>query len=518
MGESPAVLPVVQRELRVGARNPSLYARRLRWGVLQAIVGCSVLLSSGGGFRRSSAEWFFGTLSHLALFLCLLEGIRKTSDAISVEKREGTLGFLFLSNLTGLDVVLGKFASGLIRSLSVLLPFLPILSISLLVGGTTLGEFWRVSLALVLTLTVSLALCLFTSSVSRQNAIVGAFFAVGLLCVLPWFATLASGPIRLLALLSPLDALRAAEDQRFTRSPNTFWIALAFLLATAVFSLALASFLTPRIWQEQPARHGRRERRLVTRRAKDRALLDRNPILWLNFDSRSRRLFSTIAILLLLSGLIPLVFVILQFGDSSVPWLIFPGTAGTILTLLIWFWTALRATSAFAESKQNGSLELLLTTPLTVDSILKGQWLALWKTIEVPIYCGAVLLLASIFGAGSDSILHAVFSGKFLVEAVFEIAVLGAVGMWMGLAAKTRAAAVVYTILLAGLVPWMVCIFTFVVQIVLFFRAINRTKFILNRMRRGGHTLGLQDLLRGANSGHPNVPPVIRQASARTSA
>jgi ABC-type transport system involved in multi-copper enzyme maturation permease subunit len=515
IGESPAVLPIVQRELRVGARNPRLYARRLRWGVIQAIVACIVLLSSGGGFRRSSAEWFFRTLSHLALFLSLLEGVRKTSDAISAEKREGTLGFLFLSNLTGADVVFGKFSSALVRSLSVLLPFLPILAISLLVGGTTLGEFWRVALGLITILVTSLAVCLFVSTLSRHNAILAAIASIAALCFVPWLARLTTGPAKLLTLISPVDALQSAADLYFTRSPGNFWISLGFLSIITAVSLAGASFFTPRVWQES-TRTTKRARRLVKRRADDRALLDRNPILWLSYDNRTRALLSTFAIILLLVGLLPLVAAILRFGDSAL-WLIFPGTTGAILALLIWFWTALRATNAFAESKQNGSLELLLTTPITVEGILKGHWLALWKTLQVPIYSLSILLLASVLCSSTNSIVQAIFSSKFFIEAVFEIAVLAAVGMWMGLTAKSRAAAVVYTILLAGLVPWMVCVFTLAVQIALFLRALNRTKFILNRMRRGGHTLGLQDLLRGTNSGHANMPPVIRRAGASAS-
>ena len=192
-------------------------------------------------------------------------------------------------------------------------------------------------------------------------------------------------------------------------------------------------------------------------------------------------------------------------------WFVFPGAAGMILALLIWFWTALRAASAFAESKQNGFLELLLTTPITVDNIVKGQWLALWKSIQVPVYCLLALMIATVALASSGPVVQS----AVLVEILLQIAVIGAVGMWMGLSAKSRAKAVVNTILLGVLLPWMaLCLFTLPAQIALFFRALNRTKFILNRMRRGGHTLGLQDLLRGTNTGNPNMPPVIRHANA----
>src|ERR1044071_9279281 len=42
---------------------------------------------------------------------CVLAPILLTADCVSRERREGTLGLLFLTDLRGIDVILGKLAA-----------------------------------------------------------------------------------------------------------------------------------------------------------------------------------------------------------------------------------------------------------------------------------------------------------------------------------------------------------------------------------------------------------------------
>src|SRR5688572_2108985 len=115
------MLPIVQRELRVEARGPRLYKARLRMGLVVILAATVLLVSARPGGARTAPGGFFWFLAGLALLFCLLEGVRKTSDAISEERREGTLGFLFLTELSGFDVVLGKLAGAMVRSVNGLL-------------------------------------------------------------------------------------------------------------------------------------------------------------------------------------------------------------------------------------------------------------------------------------------------------------------------------------------------------------------------------------------------------------
>src|SRR5580698_6968340 len=104
-------LPIVERELRVAARLPATYRNRVIVAGLFVIVAFFVLtfgtLATNPGGMGWSIFWF---LAYVVLAFCLIEGVRKTSNCISEEKREGTLGLLFLTDLKGYDIVLGKLA------------------------------------------------------------------------------------------------------------------------------------------------------------------------------------------------------------------------------------------------------------------------------------------------------------------------------------------------------------------------------------------------------------------------
>ncbi len=163
-------LPIVQRELRAAARRKSTF--RIRWWTaLLAMAACFVVL----GFvwlTRSRATYgnpVFTLLTGYALGLSFLAGVLFTADALSQEKREGTLGLLFLSNLKGYDVVLGKFLATSLNAFYGLLALLPVTGIPLVLGGVTGGEFFRMSLALFNALFFSLAIGLGTSAFMQDE-------------------------------------------------------------------------------------------------------------------------------------------------------------------------------------------------------------------------------------------------------------------------------------------------------------------------------------------------------------
>jgi ABC-type transport system involved in multi-copper enzyme maturation permease subunit len=497
------MLPIVQRELRVASRSPKLYLRRVFWGFLQVVAIVAALLASGGGFRTTAAESFFVTFSRLALVLCLLEGVRKGSDAISLEKREGTLGFLFLSTLSGPDVILGKLAGGLTRSLSVLLPFLPVLALSLIVGGTTLGEFWRVSLVLPSVLILAQAVCLLISTLSKERSVTASIVVLAALCLMPQLPLFSASDVQL---LSPFALLERARDLQFSRSPREYWIGLLIGWATATLSLLTAALIVPRSWQEPKVVKG--TRRKAALRTRKRKFLEENPVLWLVYDLRGQRWFDVLAVFLALAGLLPLIALTLQVGDSEL-WAVFPSLAAGVLLLVIWMRVAVQSSSSVADAKADGSLEMLLATPLSVEDVLRGLWLAVWHSLRVPAFCAFALMIGAFLASGGNSIGKAIWTSKLTIELLLEAVVLAAVGMWMGLKAKNRAAAVVYTILLGGILPWIVCLFTILIQIVLLVRGLEQVKSNLRRIRNGG----VERLLPPVYSRsvvQSTLPPVIR--------
>jgi len=92
-------LPIVERELRVAARRHGTYSMRLFMAL--TAIGLGIFLY-GANVRTPPAtlgRMIFQGFSVLALIYCLASGRRLTADCLSAEKREGTLGLLFLTDL-----------------------------------------------------------------------------------------------------------------------------------------------------------------------------------------------------------------------------------------------------------------------------------------------------------------------------------------------------------------------------------------------------------------------------------
>src|SRR3954469_1913040 len=163
-------LPIVDRELRVRARLKSTFRFRIA-GALVCIGIVIFLLITTSAFTNPGAmgKTMFNILSWLIFPWCLFEGTRNTADCLSEEKRGGTLGLLFLTDLKPYDVVLGKLVATSLNSFFGLLAVLPPLAVPLLLGGVTAGEFWRLTVVLMVTLFFSLTAGMFASSMSYDE-------------------------------------------------------------------------------------------------------------------------------------------------------------------------------------------------------------------------------------------------------------------------------------------------------------------------------------------------------------
>src|SRR5438445_9330628 len=141
-------LPIVARELRVAARKQNTFWVRVAAAFIGVLLACGILLIEllarkagwGGGAFGSI---LFGILTWLALAGALSAGLFFTSDCLSEEKREGTLGFLFLTDLRGYDVAAGKLLATSLRGFYALLALFPVLAVTFMMGGVTGAQFWK---------------------------------------------------------------------------------------------------------------------------------------------------------------------------------------------------------------------------------------------------------------------------------------------------------------------------------------------------------------------------------------
>jgi ABC-type transport system involved in multi-copper enzyme maturation permease subunit len=510
------VLPIVQRELQTAARNPKLYRGRLL-GWLAVLFIVAVVVPFHG---RSRGSEVFQFLANLTLFLCLLEGVRKTADAISSERREGTLGLLFLSTLSGWDIILGKLTSAAIRSFSTLLIFVPVLAVTLLLGGTTGGEFWRSILILVLTLVMSLSVCLCLSALTRESAISACFVFLFFLCLLPNLSVFANELAPWILPLSPFRALKNASDMSYLLDAPAYWRGIIYLIVLAMLALSVSSFVLPQLWQDKPIKARANQRvigklspRLAARR---RAMLDRNPIMWLMFNPRSHHqyrllLLAIVAFVIIGSGAVIFVAPRMGFGDLSGAEWFFPSFALIALAFITSIRVARDTSRNFAEARANGALELMLSTPLKVREIISGQWQALradlFPALIVFVILSGLTLLWSLVTAEGEPTLIAI---KLMLEVLLGIPTIAAVGIWMGLSSKSPGRAFFKTVAIAFIGPHLVCTPTLVNQLVLLLVALDKIHVHFRRFVAEQY-LANRTFLSAVAFAPPNTPPVIRR-------
>ena len=98
-------------ELRSAARRKATY--RIRWVTAAGFFVLLVwMIWMFDGFRnRGVASRIFEGFSIVTFFYCVIVGATRTADCLSWEKREGTLGLLFLTNLNSTEIVAGKLCS-----------------------------------------------------------------------------------------------------------------------------------------------------------------------------------------------------------------------------------------------------------------------------------------------------------------------------------------------------------------------------------------------------------------------
>src|SRR2546430_12339307 len=104
-------LPMVDRELRVPGRRRGTYWNRAFSALVAILFGGWLMLLYQQSPPHEVGQILFASLAALTFLYCLLAGVRATAHCLSEEKREGTLGLLFLTDLEGYDVAVGTLAA-----------------------------------------------------------------------------------------------------------------------------------------------------------------------------------------------------------------------------------------------------------------------------------------------------------------------------------------------------------------------------------------------------------------------
>ncbi len=433
-------LPIIERELRVAARKRSTFWLRIVAALVAILLGAGCLVLTMAGNPGSSAaslgrEWF-SSLTWLSLAASLSAGLFFTSDCLSEEKREGTIGFLFLTDLSSFDLVLGKLLATSLRGFYALLAVMPILAVTLLMGGVTGAQFWKTALSLVNALLFSLAAGLFVSAISRDSQ--KALAATLLLLVMligggpvsdTICAALRQRPFRPVLSLSSPGFLFVTADA-WGKSP--FWAALLVNQAVAWLLLGLTCRLLPRTWREKSARTA--------------TVLD-SWTHWWKFGGPKRRLLE----LLLATPLTEHTIVQGQWRALR-----------RMFALPLALYLAAQLTGTFMV-QQNTWSRMAATAPATPTSTTTTA-----NTTTVTITNTRIVTRTTVTGTvqvsapGLKAPHFPLMAGMAMASTLTAAANLAALiwfGMWMGMNSKNPNTATLKTILFVQVIPWLVIAF-----------------------------------------------------------
>lgn len=483
------ILPVIERELRVAARRKSTY--RLRWWT--ALAGMAICFSSfwvvSLQFARGGAgSTLFSIFTGYAFALCCLAGVFLASDSIAFEKREGTLGLLVLSGLRGYEIVLGKLVAVSLPSFYGLMALLPLAALPIILGGVTPGEFWRVALALLNTLLFSINAALCASAFVRDHgrALVNSLGLVilfaGLLPALPEVLSALGSGVRwvgALSWVSPFTPFSAAAEVNYVLQPRRFWWALAASNLGGWILLALGGFGLRAFWQERSIsdRSSWTCRSRTPARRFRRDLLELSPVDALIGDAVAvqRACWAAVAVF-------GLVAIAMSFTSGRDAFLLSyaPRPFGFVLKLLL----ASEVCRFFTEGRRNGTLELLLCTPLQTADVFRGQSLALrrlffWPFVFILVFSlipvGLAPLVASLKSGNvpvSSVVLGSGFGfvalGYYAVKLVADVFAIVWFGRYLSLKNRNPSLAFAFTVLFVLILPsFAFCIPDVVVDVVL---------------------------------------------------
>lgn len=399
---------IIYRELKAAAFRPPLYYLRGMVGLTASVTALGTML---GEFYQRVIPGSAGTRC-LELFgliggvFVTLAGVWATSNSLISERRENTLGLLFLTDLRAFDILLGKMAAGVIRGFWALLAASPALCLTFLLGGVRLPQVFQLGLSLGNMLFFSSALGMLGAVLIRDDrraASLAMLLAVTWLLLLPAVigSSLALGGVPywqkvLLALLpTTAVALTFAPISVFggsTTGPFLLVLAASHALGWGILALAARALrhYQRELEPEKPFRPRWAcfrvgPRRKVRRWWDSAAAVENDPTLRLAEFQYPTRFYVWIGF-----GLVFCVgcFLLLGLdtGDEG-RWVIIL-SASWVLHAVIKYETAGCACRIASDAATSGVLPLLLLTPVTPDQVTRGYLVAVKRQIWPPMALG----------------------------------------------------------------------------------------------------------------------------------
>jgi ABC-type transport system involved in multi-copper enzyme maturation permease subunit len=323
---------------------------------------------------------------------------------------------MLITEVTALDIVLGTLAARLLPVLGGVVCLVPVLALTSHLGG--IPPLALVELVVVTTgsavLGCTLALALSVGARRFHEVLVATYVLVA-----GWVL---GYPILTIIQMTAVGGLIPGWWMPWLREINPFWLAMApvlglgtpqsgevwaFLGGTVVLSAALVGWAA---WRLRPAALNDREparrrswSRLLTTWG-TRSMLEAHPVFWRECRVQQPSRWISLLWGLYVTGAV--LFTALAVGECAVrgvkstdwagPFNGFQSAVGLLLLSLV-------TPASLAEERARGSLEVLLSTPLSTRSLVLGKWLTHYRVVPW------LALLPGLVAAA-----HAVPTGRWL--------------------------------------------------------------------------------------------------------
>jgi ABC-type transport system involved in multi-copper enzyme maturation permease subunit len=398
--------PVFACERSIASRRWQTYgARTFLLSALLAAMA-TVAFSEGGRISGKSAadyaelgESYFYALIGVELALVLLAAPAATAGAICLDRSRGTLEHVLATDLSDAEIVLGKLAARLAPILALVVCTWPVMAISSLLGGI---DPIALTLAFAITFAVAVLGCSLAFLLSvwarRTHEVVLVVSVLWLLALLAWpiwyglaMGGVVPGPSHWLLVADPFYLAFAPYSAPNQIAIEDYLCFLAVTLSVSLVSIVLA------VWRMRPVacrsdgkshKGGRFGWMGGLSRTLPGPSLDRNPVLWREWR-RLRPSAWMIAVTLLVWGATTAACLIGAYsiwrhgitpGGGPVAGLL-AGIGGYVILILFGLlMLSVIAPTSMSEERQRGSLDVLVSTPLSTTAILLGKW---WGTFRL---------------------------------------------------------------------------------------------------------------------------------------
>jgi hypothetical protein len=502
------MLPIVQREMQVAARRRGTFIMR-SFGAAMAVLWMVVNwidMSQNGGMEPNG-KFLLKSVTVLGCIAAVREGWARAAKSLSEERARGTLGLLFLTPLKPFDVVFGKFASASLQAFQMAVTLAPLLAVTALLGGVTIGEVARASLWIANIVFVFVAISLLASALTASElaamvvslAFVGVVVLYGLFDIERygfWWAV--RGPRPRQIFFNPIAAWLGIDDVVYRGNPEWYWGGMiaaqvaGWLMLTLTARVVQGNWQRPVVfpklavlWTRQLTRPPKRGR--VTR------LGNTGPLEWLML----RNVYPW-------GPLILVVFCFLAsrpFADDDTH-----GFMACLAMGILVFGVVVHSALAAARARKAGLLELVAVAPISDEAIVAGQIRGLKKLFFAAAGVSIAWLAAFIpWRRLLDDITYSQFGWfrlYYLATLALTLWAAAYTGIWMALKTKGPAGAVTSNAILTLAVPW---IFPGPAALYL---------IVLGTVARQSVRSEFRTLLTGRKQSAPPFPEILRDESS----